>query len=94
MRERTARDPIVPLHLLRTRTVAVASAALFLAMAALFSVTVFVPLFLQVATGATPTEAGLLLVPAMLGIVVSTTLSGRASREPAVTSAFRLPGSR
>ena len=77
-RERTARDPIVPLHLLRTRTVAVVSAALFLATAALFSITVFVPLFLQAATGATPTQAGLLLVPAMLGIVVSTTLSGRS----------------
>ena len=38
----------------------------------------FVPLFLQTATGATPTEAGLLLVPAMLGITVSTTLSGRS----------------
>ena len=38
----------------------------------------FVPLFLQAATGATPTEAGLLLVPAMLGITVSTTLSGRS----------------
>lgn len=75
-RERSAADPIVPLHLLRTGTVAVASAALFLATAALFSITVFVPLFLQVSTGATPTEAGLLLVPAMLGITVSTTLSG------------------
>jgi EmrB/QacA subfamily drug resistance transporter len=77
-RERRARDPIVPLHLLRTRTVAVVSAALFLAIAALFSITVFVPLFLQTTTGATPTEAGLLLVPAMLGITVSTTLSGRS----------------
>jgi MFS family permease len=78
VRERRARDPIVPLHLLRTRTVAVVSAALFLAIAALFSITVFVPLFLQTTTGATPTEAGLLLVPAMLGITVSTTLSGRS----------------
>ena len=77
-RERRAADPIVPLHLLRTRPVAVASAALFLATAALFAITVFVPLFLQTATGASPTEAGLLLVPAMLGITVSTTLSGRS----------------
>jgi EmrB/QacA subfamily drug resistance transporter len=77
-RERRARDPIVPLHLLRTRTVTVVSAALFLAIAALFSITVFVPLFLQATTGASPTEAGLLLVPAMLGITVSTTLSGRS----------------
>jgi EmrB/QacA subfamily drug resistance transporter len=77
VRERRAADPIVPFHLLRTRAVAVASSALFLVTAALFSITVFVPLFLQTTTGASPTEAGLLLVPAMLGITVSTTLSGR-----------------
>jgi MFS family permease len=56
----------------------VASAALFLGTAALFAITVFVPLFLETTTGATPTEAGLLLIPAMLGITVSTTLSGRS----------------
>jgi EmrB/QacA subfamily drug resistance transporter len=76
-RERRAADPIVPFHLLRTRTVAVASGTLFLGLAALFSVTVFVPLYLQTTTGASPTEAGLLLIPAMLGITISTTLSGR-----------------
>ena len=78
LRERRVADPIVPLALLRTRTVRVTSAALFLATAALFAVTVFVPLFLQTTTGASPTEAGLLFVPAMLGITVSTTLAGRA----------------
>jgi len=77
LRERRAPDPILPLGLLRTRVVAIASAALFLGTAALFAVTVFVPLFLQTETGATPTEAGLLLVPAMLGITISTTVSGR-----------------
>ena len=46
-RERRAPDPIVPLNLLRTRPVAVSSAALFLTTAALFSITVFVPLYLQ-----------------------------------------------
>ncbi len=76
-RERRAADPIVPVRLLRTRPVAVASAALFFTLAALFAVTVFVPLFLQITTGATPTQAGLLLIPAMLGITVSTTVSGR-----------------
>ena len=76
-RERRAQDPIVPFALLRTRSVAVASTALFLGTAALFSVTVFVPLFLQTATGASPTEAGLLLAPMMLGTTLSTMLSGR-----------------
>jgi MFS family permease len=77
-RERRAADPIVPLDLLATRTVAIASVALFLATAALFAVNVFVPLYLQTTTGATPTESGLLLVPAMLGIALSTNLAGRA----------------
>jgi EmrB/QacA subfamily drug resistance transporter len=77
VRERRAADPIVPFALLRTRSVAVASTALFLGTAALFSVTVFVPLFLQTATGASPTQAGLLLAPMMLGTTLSTMLSGR-----------------
>jgi EmrB/QacA subfamily drug resistance transporter len=76
-RERRAADPIVPLALLRTRSVAVASGALFLGTASLFAVTVFVPVFLQTATGATPTEAGLLLAPMMLATTASTMVSGR-----------------
>jgi MFS family permease len=58
--------------------VAVAVTALFLTTAALFAVNTFVPLYLQTTTGATPTEAGLLLVPMMLGIAVSTNLVGRS----------------
>jgi EmrB/QacA subfamily drug resistance transporter len=77
-RERRAVDPIVPLRLLGTPVIAIASAALFLATASLFAVTVFVPLFLQAATGASPTSAGLLLVPMMGGVTVSTTLAGRS----------------
>jgi predicted MFS family arabinose efflux permease len=77
-RERRARHPLVPLDMLADRTVAIAGAALFLATAALFSVTVFVPLYLQVATGASPTGAGLLLVPMMLGTTAATILSGRS----------------
>jgi EmrB/QacA subfamily drug resistance transporter len=77
-RERRVPDPVVPLELLRTRTVAVASIVLFLATAALFAVNVFVPLFLQTTTRASPTQAGLLLVPMMLGITLSTTLAGRS----------------
>ena len=77
------------------RPCAVASAALFLATAALFAINVFVPLFLQVTTGATPTEAGLLLVPAMLGITLSTNLAGPRDRaHRAATAPTRSPASR
>jgi EmrB/QacA subfamily drug resistance transporter len=78
LHERRAPDPIVPYALLSTRTVAIASATLFLTTAALFAITVFVPLFLQTTTGASPTLAGLLLVPMMLGITASTNFAGRA----------------
>jgi EmrB/QacA subfamily drug resistance transporter len=78
LRERRAADPIVPLDLLRAPSVAIASAALFLVTASLFAITVFVPLFLQTTTGASPTQAGLLLIPMMLGITLSTNVAGRA----------------
>jgi predicted MFS family arabinose efflux permease len=78
LRERRAEDPIVPLGLLRTPVVAIASAGMFLATASLFAVTVFVPLFLQATTGASATQAGLLLIPMMLGLTASTNFAGRS----------------
>ena len=75
-RTRRAQDPIVPLKLLRSPVVALSSTALFLVTATMFSITVFVPLFLQTTTGATPTQAGLLLIPMLVGITLSTNLSG------------------
>jgi predicted MFS family arabinose efflux permease len=92
MRERRAADPVVPLSLLGTRVVAVASSVLFLTIATMFAITVFVPLFLQATTGASPTQAGLLLVPAMLGVTVSSTLSGRAITRTGRYKAFPVAG--
>ena len=92
VRERRVADPIVPLDLLRAPTVAVAGAAMFLATATLFSINVFVPLFLQVATGATPTQAGLLLVPMMAGTTLSTNLAGRAIERTGRVKAFPIAG--
>jgi EmrB/QacA subfamily drug resistance transporter len=92
VRERRAADPVVPLALLRTRTVAIVSGGLFLTTAALFSITVFVPLFLQVATGATPTQAGLLLVPMMVAVALSTNLAGRAIARSGRYKAYPIAG--
>lgn len=70
-------DPIVPLSVIANRPVALASAALFLVTGTMFSITVFVPVFLQTTTGASPTGAGLLLIPMMAGITLSTNGAGR-----------------
>jgi MFS family permease len=72
--------------------VAIVSAGLFLTTAALFAVNVFVPLFLQATTGATATQAGLLLVPMMLGITLSTNLAGRAIARTGRYKAFPVAG--
>jgi EmrB/QacA subfamily drug resistance transporter len=92
LRERRAADPIVPLGLLRSRAVAVSSVALFLTTAALFSVNVFVPLFLQTTTGATPTQAGLLLIPMMAGLTLSTNFAGRSIERTGRYKRFPLVG--
>jgi EmrB/QacA subfamily drug resistance transporter len=76
-RERRAADPVVPLALLATPTVRVASAGLFLGTAALFSATVFIPVLLQVAAGLTPTQAGLSLAAMTVGLTTATTVAGR-----------------
>jgi MFS family permease len=76
-RERRAEDPMVPLALLTAPTVRVASAGLFLGTAALFAITVFVPVLLQVTAGMSPTGAGLSLAAMTVGLTVSTTVAGR-----------------
>ena len=91
-RTRRAEDPIVPLTLLRRPVVALSSTALFLVTATMFSITVFVPLFLQTTTGATPTQAGLLLIPMLVGITLSTTLAGRMIERTGRYKLFPLTG--
>jgi EmrB/QacA subfamily drug resistance transporter len=92
MRTRRAEDPIVPLGLLRSPVVALSSTALFLVTATMFSITVFVPLLLQTTTGATPTQAGLLLIPMLIGITLSTNLSGRMIERTGRYKLFPLAG--
>lgn len=70
-------NPILPLTLLRNRTVAVAITVGFLAGAALFGTLAFVPLFVQVSTGASATSAGQILTPLYLMWVLSSIVAAR-----------------
>lgn len=75
--ERRAVEPVVPLRLFRDRTFNVASAVSFLIGLALFGAVSFLPLYLQLATGASPTMSGLLLLPMMAGMLVTSIGSGQ-----------------
>src|SRR5215207_11028835 len=59
--ERRAAEPILPLRLFRSPVFAIVSGVLFLSTLAFFAVIVFMPVFLQVVTGASATGSGLLL---------------------------------
>src|SRR3954453_20071244 len=77
VRERRASDPLVPLDMLAMPAVRIASGGMFLVTAALFGVTVFVPVLLQASAGFSPTEAGLLLATMTIGLTIATTIAGR-----------------
>lgn len=75
--EHRAADPLLPLRLLRNRTMPVALFAISVAGAALVSSSVFLAQYFQVARGHSPTEAGLLLLPLLCGVVGATLVCGR-----------------
>jgi EmrB/QacA subfamily drug resistance transporter len=77
LRERRAQDPLVPLPVLGAPAVRIASAGMFLVTAALFGVTVFIPVLLQASAGMSPTGAGLLLATMTIGLTLSTTIAGK-----------------
>jgi EmrB/QacA subfamily drug resistance transporter len=75
--ERHAREPVLPLRLLRNRIFSSTSAVGFIVGFALFGAVTYLPLFLQVVKGASPTGSGLQLVPLMGGLLVTSIVSGQ-----------------
>lgn len=75
--ETRAQEPILPLALFRVNAFWVTSIIGFISGAAMFGAITFVPLYLQIARGTTPTVSGLLLIPMTAGILISSTFSGR-----------------
>ena len=72
-----AAEPILPMWLFRMNVFWVTSVVGFIVGAALFGAITFVPIYLQIAKGATPTGSGLQLIPMTVGILVTSTLSGQ-----------------
>ena len=92
--ERRAAEPILPLRLFRDPVFDMVAGALLLTSCAFFAAIVFVPLYLQLVTGASATASGLLLLPLMLSAAASTTLSGRAISRTGRYKVFPIAGSR
>ena len=74
---RVAADPVIPLRLFRDRTTALATAASALVGVAMFGATVYLSQYFQLARGMSPTEAGLMSIAMVGGLLVSSIATGR-----------------
>ena len=75
--ERRAPEPIIPLRLFRGRTFSVALAAGPMVGAAMFVVTVYIPIYVQQVIGGSATGSGIVLIPYLLGWVGTSMVVGR-----------------
>ncbi len=75
--ESRVKEPVVPLHVVRRRDPALAIIASLAVGMAMFGGAVFLGQYFQIGRGNSPTEAGLLTIPLMLGVLLSSTVAGR-----------------
>jgi EmrB/QacA subfamily drug resistance transporter len=75
--EGRAAEPVLPPHLFKNRVFVVTSAIGFVVGFALFGSVTYLPLFLQVVGGSSPTGSGLQILPLMLGLLITSIGSGQ-----------------
>jgi EmrB/QacA subfamily drug resistance transporter len=75
--ERRAQEPVLPLRLFSNRTFTLTALVGLIVGFAMFGSVTYLPLFLQVVNGATPTGSGLQMVPMMAGMLLSSITSGQ-----------------
>ncbi|NJP99156.1 MFS transporter [Streptomyces sp. PLAI1-29] len=74
--EARAAEPIIPLRLFRNRTITMTSLASLFVGVAMFGATVFLSQYFQLARGESPTMSGVLTIPLIAGLFLSSTASG------------------
>ena len=75
--ESRASEPIIPLRLFRNRTITLASLASLFVGIAMFAGTVFFSQYFQLARGKSPTMSGVMTIPMITGLFLSSTVSGQ-----------------
>ncbi|WP_214415336.1 MFS transporter [Sphaerisporangium fuscum] len=75
--ESKAEEPIVPLRLFRKSAISLAVLASLLVGVAMFGATTFLSQYFQLARGETPTMAGVMTLPMILGLAISSTVAGQ-----------------
>jgi EmrB/QacA subfamily drug resistance transporter len=74
--ESRAKEPIIPLRLFKNPIFRVGNIYGFMAGVAMFGALIFLPVYLQAVMGMSPTESGLAMLPAVIGIFITSIGSG------------------
>jgi len=75
--ERRAAEPIMPLHLFRQRNFNLTTVVGLIIGVAMFGALAYLPTYLQMVTGANATQAGLLIIPLMAALLITSIVSGQ-----------------
>jgi EmrB/QacA subfamily drug resistance transporter len=75
--ERRVAEPVLPLDLFGNRVFSLTNAAAFVISMAFFGAITFLPLYLQLGIGVSATQSGMIMLPMMFGLILSSTISGR-----------------
>jgi EmrB/QacA subfamily drug resistance transporter len=75
--ERRAAEPVLPMKLFRVRTFSLSAVISFIVGFAMFGAMTYLPTFLQVVQGVSPTMSGVHMLPMVFGLLVSSTVSGQ-----------------
>ncbi len=75
--ELRSREPLIPLRMFRNRTFTLAVLASIATGIAMFGASVFLSQYMQMARGATPTEAGLMTIPMIAGLLIASIVVGQ-----------------
>ncbi|MFE1923029.1 MFS transporter [Streptomyces asoensis] len=75
--ERRAAEPVLPLKLFRIRTFTLSAVISFIVGFAMFGAMTYLPTFLQVVQGVSPTLSGVHMLPMVVGLLLSSTVSGQ-----------------
>src|SRR5690606_10393478 len=90
--ESRAPEPVIPLSIFRNRTVTLTTVASLLVGVAMFGGTVFLSQYFQVSLGKSPTVAGLMSLPMILGLLVSSTVAGQVISRTGVWKRYLVAG--
>ncbi|MFJ6348580.1 DHA2 family efflux MFS transporter permease subunit [Streptomyces sp. NPDC054835] len=90
--EQRAAEPVLPLKLFRIRTFSLVSVISFIVGFAMFGAMTYLPTFLQIVQGVSPTMSGVHMLPMVVGMLLTSTASGQIVSRTGRWKVFPLAG--